>query len=318
MEITKYSNLTTPIRLDQLIESFIESQDVMRSSRALYLRTIKQYINWVEETNRSMGVITRVDIIAYKEDLLTKGLSSLTVGSYLSVVRKFYEWTESTKNYPNVAKGIKTPKRKQMFKKLPLVKEQASLLLSYFKTLHEDALESELRARDYAIVNLLLRTGLRTIEAAGAIIEDVTFKQGKRVLLVQGKGEVEKNNFVILTDKAYEPIRKYLGFRPAAKQVEPLFTSLSNNSKSKQLTTRSVSKIVKEGLKAINLDSKHLTAHSLRHTLAVNILLAGGTLTEVQGVLRHANPATTQVYTRSIDETIRLRDAAEERINTMY
>jgi len=34
-------------------------------------------------------------------------MSSLTVGSYLTVVRKFYEWTEANKIYPNVAKGIK-------------------------------------------------------------------------------------------------------------------------------------------------------------------------------------------------------------------
>ena len=312
MELATCTTLTTSNKLANLIGSFIESQDVKLSSRLLYKRTITQYLLWVAETNRSMDSITRVDIIAYKEDLLAKGLSSLTVGSYLTVVRKFYEWAEATKSYPNVAKGIKTPKRKQIFKKLPLTKEQATSLLNYFEA------KGEAGERDYAIVNLLLRTGIRTIEAINTNIEDVTFKQGKRVLLVQGKGEVEKNNFVILTDKAYIPLKRYLDARGVTKHNEPLFTSLSNNNKSKRLTTRSISKIVKEGLKSIDLDNKHLTAHSLRHTLAINILLAGGSLTEVQGVLRHANPATTQIYTRSIDETMRIKNAPEERIDSMY
>lgn len=244
--------------------------------------------------------------------MLDRGMSSLSVGSYLTVVRKFYEWTEASKLYPNVAKGIKTPKRKQTFKKLPLAPEQISKLLLYFHGRQSEAL------RDYAIVNLLLRTGLRTIEVVTANIEDITFKQGKRVLLVQGKGEVEKNNFVILTEKAYEPIRAYLAARPNAKTSEPIFISESNNSNGKRLTTRTISKVAKEGLKAIGLDSKHLTAHSLRHTLAVSILRAGGTLSDAQSVLRHANPATTQIYTRSIDEELRLKNAPEELVEDLY
>ena len=298
--------------VSELLKKFMLSQDVKPSSRALYGRTLKQYFSWVETTGRDHNQITRSDIIRYKEDLLERGLSTLSVGSYLTVVRKFYEWTESNKHYPNVAKGVKTPKRKQSFRKLPLSSDQASTLLTHFKEREIEGL------RDYAVINLLLRTGLRTIEVVTANLEDITFKQGKRVLLVQGKGEVEKNNFVILTEKAYEPIRAYLESRLFAKASEPLFISTSNNSKGKRLTTRTISKIVKEGLKAVGLDSKYLTAHSLRHTLAVSVLRAGGSLSDAQGVLRHANPATTQIYTRSIDEEMRIKNAPEELIENIY
>jgi integrase/recombinase XerD len=294
--------------MSELVDLFIAAQDVKPSSRALYRRTLAQYLNWTVDRSLNLKDITRAEIIQYKDALLERGMSSLSVGSYLTVVRRFYEWTEASKLYPNVAKGIKTPKRKQAFKKLPLSPEQTSKLLSYFQDRQAEGL------RDFAIINLLLRTGLRTIEAVNASIEDITFKQDKRVLLVQGKGEVEKNNFVILTEKAYEPIRAYLATRPQAKASEPLFTSVSNNSQGLRLTTRTISKIAKEGLKAIGLDSKHLTAHSLRHTLAVSILRAGGTLSDAQGVLRHANPATTQIYTRSIDEEMRIKNAPEELI----
>ena len=295
-----------------LITCFVEAQDVKPSSKALYRRTLTQYLKWVNNRGLSLRYMTRNEVLLYKNNLLSRGMSSLSIGSYLTVVRKFYEWTEAMKLYPNVAKGIKTPKRKQAFKKLPLTSEQASKLISYFQNKTSEGL------RDFALINLLLRTGLRTIEASTATIEDVTFKQGKRVLLVQGKGEVEKNNFVVLTEKAWEPIRAYLATRPQAKSSEPLFASVSNNSQGLKLSTRTISRIAKDGLKAIGLDSKHLTALSLRHTLAVSILRAGGTLTDAQAVLRHANPATTQIYTRSIEEELRLKNSPEDLIESLY
>ncbi|OPZ63134.1 MAG: Tyrosine recombinase XerD [Candidatus Aminicenantes bacterium ADurb.Bin508] len=306
-ELVPYDNI-----IGEIVEKFITAQDVKPSSRALYRRTLNQFLIWVKERELPLKEITRAEIIEYKDALLGKGMSSLTVGSYITAVRKFYEWTEANKYYPNVARGIKAPRRKQDFRKQPLTIDQTTTLLTHFKEKSTEGL------RDYAIVNLLLRTGLRTIEAVQANIEDITFKQGKRILMIQGKGEVEKNNFVILTDKAYEPIKAYLETRTHAKVSEPLFVSVSNNSHGLRLTTRTISKIVKEGLKSIGLDSKHLTAHSLRHTLAVNILKAGGSLQDAQGVLRHASPVTTQIYTRAIEEEMRIRNAPEELIEDLY
>lgn len=110
---------TTPI-LDELTNNFLASQDVKPSSRYLYKRTLRQYFNWIQKTALELTNITRKEILEYKQTLLDSGLSSLTVGSYLTTVRKFYEWAEGKKYYPNVAKGIKTPTRKQAFRKQPL------------------------------------------------------------------------------------------------------------------------------------------------------------------------------------------------------
>lgn len=298
-----------PQRIEELVDRFIASQDVKESSKKLYRRTLKQYFNWVDKKSYLLSEIARPQIIEYKEDLLSSGMSSLTVGSYITSVRRFYEWTEANKFYPNVAKGIKTPKRKQQFKKQPLLPAQAAALLSYYQ---DKAL------RDYAIVNLLLRTGLRTIEIIRANVEDITFKGSQRVLMVHGKGRDEKDNFVILTDKTYQPIEEYLSSRGRVKSSEPLFTSTSNNNKGGRLTTRTISYIAKEGLKAIGLDAKSFTAHSLRHTTAVNILRAGGSLEMAQFTLRHSNPATTQIYTATLNEERRLQNSGEALIDSLY
>ena len=299
----------SPQRIEELVDSFINSQDVKLSSKLLYRRTLKQYFNWVEDKGYLLSEIARPQLLEYKQDLLSSDKSSLTVGSYITSVRRFYEWTEANKYYPNVAKGIKTPKRKQQFKKQPLLPDQATALLSYYQ---DKAL------RDYAIVNLLLRTGLRTIEVIRANVEDITFKGSQRVLLVQGKGRDERDNFVLLTDKAYQPIAEYLATRGKVNISEPLFTSTSNNSKGERLSTRSISYIAKEGLKAIGLDERSFTAHSLRHTTAVNILRAGGSLETAQFTLRHSNPATTQIYTATLNEERRLQNSGEALIDSLY
>lgn len=306
---TIYQIIATPNKIKLLVDSFIGAQDVKASSRLVYKRTLKQYFNWIDKKGYSLSNIGRAQLLEYKDELLASNLSSLTVGSYITSVRRFYEWTEANKYYPNVAKGIKTPKRKQQFKKQPLLPDQATALLSYYQ---------DRALRDYAIVNLLLRTGLRLVEILRANIEDVTFKGSQRVLLVHGKGRDEKDNFVVLTDKAYEPIKAYLLTRGKVKQGEPLFTSTSNNSKGERLSTRSISYIAKEGLKAIGLDERSFTAHSLRHTTAVNILRGGGSLEMVQMTLRHSNPATTQIYTASLNEERRLQNSGEALLDSLY
>ena len=299
----------SPQRIEELVDSFINSQDVKLSSKNLYRRTLKQYFTWIDKKGYLLSEIARPQLLEYKENLLASGMSSLTVGSYITSVRRFYEWTEANKFYPNVAKGIKSPKRKQQFKKQPLLPAQATALLDQYQ---------DKTSRDYAIINLLLRTGLRTIEVVRANVEDITFKGSQRVLIVEGKGRDEKDNFVLLTDKAYKPIEAYLASRGKVISSDPLFTSTSNNSKGDKLTTRSISYIAKEGLKAIGLDERAFTAHSLRHTTAVNILRAGGSLEMAQFTLRHANPATTQIYTSTLNEERRLQNSGEALIDSLY
>lgn len=294
-----------------VVASFISTQDVKESSRNLYTRTLTQYFGWLENTGRINNVdkLTRQDILEYKDYLLASNLSALTVSSYIVSVRKFYEWAEAEKYYPNIAKGVKTPRRKQAFKKQHLTDAKSGELLQHFQNMS---------LRDYAIVNLILRTGLRTVEVVRADVGDITFKGDKRVLLVWGKGHTEKDDFVVLSEKAYQPIKNYLATRKGAKAGEPLFTSNSRQNYGERLTTRTISALCKEGLRSIGLDGKEYTAHSLRHTTAVAILKHGGMITDVQDVLRHTSPATSQIYTESVKEELRLAKAPEHLLDCAF
>ena len=294
---------------EDCIAYFVSSQDVKESSRYLYRRTLRLFFEWVGEKGKQLHELTRADILEYKDELFTRGLSSLSVASYLTSLRKFYEWAESEKLYPNIAKGVKTPRRVQAFKKQHLTEDKSSELLQHFESIS---------LRDYAIVNLILRTGLRTVEVVRADIGDITFKANRRILRVWGKGRDAKDDFVVLTDKAYNPIREYLSTRKGAKANEPLFTSDSHRNTGERLTTRTISGLCKSGLKAIGLDGREFTAHSLRHTTAVTILKSGGSLTDAQTILRHTSPTTTQIYTESIKEELRLKDAPETLIDNAF
>lgn len=287
---------------EDLIATFISTQDVKESSRQLYTRTLTQFFKWVEDTGRMLKDLERKDVLTYKDELMAQGLSSLTVGSYIVSVRKLYEWAEAEGLYRNIAKGVKTPKRVQAFKKQHLTDNKSHELLEYFQGIS---------LRDYAIVNLILRTGLRTIEVVRADVGDITFRGERRILKIWGKGHSEKDDFVVLSDKAYLPIANYLATRKGAKAGEPLFTSCSHQNKGERLTTRTISGLCKNGLKAIGMDGREFTAHSLRHTTAVAILKHGGSITDVQEVLRHTSPATSQIYTESVKEEMRLQKAPE-------
>ncbi|MBQ8049877.1 MAG: tyrosine-type recombinase/integrase, partial [Bacteroidales bacterium] len=113
-------------------------------------------------------------------------------------------------------------------------------------------------------------------------------------------------NFVILGDAVWNPIQEYLNTRGLQSKKEPLFVTDGKGHRGARMSTRSVQYVCKESMKAIGLEGHEYSAHSLRHTTAVLILKNGGDWQDVQRVLRHSSPATSQIYTASIEEEVRL------------
>jgi integrase/recombinase XerC/integrase/recombinase XerD len=246
--------------------------------------------------------------------LLSDGKSPYTACNYLSVVRKFYEWAEGQKYYPNVAKAVKSPKRPADLGREPLTAEQ-------FVTL----IEATTGKRDRALLNLLGRTGMRTIEAARAKVGDFALMDGRRVLRVHGKGRHTADNFVIVFDKCFGPLAEYLRSRGIdiesptdAQKREPLFTSISQNSHGKALSTRSIRAAAREAMERIGLHGREFSAHSLRHTAGTNLYDAGATVQQIQATLRHANPSTSQIYFRHALKKHRLTASGEAILEKIF
>lgn len=282
---------------DEVLTSFLNGLDIMETSRETYRWGLVRFFKWIRSSGRSLETLSPADIMSFKYSLMKEKLSPLTIGGYVTAVRMFYSWTETSLLYPNIARSVRPPRGRKGFRKCALSPQESASLLDYLK---------ERSLRDYAIVNLILRTGLRTIEVSRADIGDVVRKRGKRVLKVWGKGADEKDAYVILGQPVWGPIQEYLGQRKAYSKTDPLFVTEGKGHKGVRMAPRSIQYLCKEALKAIGLDGHEYSAHSLRHTTGVLILKNGGDWKDVQRVLRHASPATSQIYTASIEEEMRL------------
>lgn len=330
VNITKTSGLpvTTPVLNEGLLlQAFLSAQDVKETSRKTYGDALRQYFHYLAANKKAIGETNVEDIIEYKQFLLNTGHKVLTVRAYIIAIRKFYTWAESRKLYPNIASNVKTPRTNQggtkdHFIKMHLTASQAKDLLGQYPN-----------PRDYAMINLMLRTGLRTIEVSRARIADITFRSGRRILLVWGKGmdAPDPSVYVVLTDATWNPIRDYLKTRPKALENEPLFITEgkgfhpSKNGEGGErehsggaMTPRLIQLIIKRGLRSIGLDSHAYSAHSLRHTTATQIIKNGGTIMDVKRALRHSSVNTSMIYTASIEDEERLQHAPEDLIDKSF
>jgi len=294
------------VSFEEAIALFLKSLDIRDSSKSTYKRQLKEFFVWCNK--RSISAPERDDILAYRHFLKEEQmLASLTVGGYLTAVRRFFDFLEAIKMYPNVAKGIKGPTRKRGFRKDALTIAQAKKLL---KSIDRSSLAGK---RDFALLNLMIRTGLRTIEIIRSNREDISTQTGQAVLFIQGKGRDGKDELVVLTQHTLEPIYEYLQERGKLRDEDPVFASHSTKNFGRRLTTRSISRIVKDRLRAMGIDDKRLTAHSLRHTAITFSLLGGATPQEARALARHADINTTLVYAHNIN---RIAQAPEHKIDS--
>lgn len=277
-----------------LFTRFIEYLDAAPKTVESYTRALKQLSYYF-----SFNGIThpqREDIIAYKEELIAQGHKPTTIQNYITAAKVFFTWTAQAGFYPNIAEHIKGAKLDREHKKDYLTSRQVKEIMG---SIEQNTLQG---LRDYAILALMVTGGLRDIEVSRANIEDLRTAGESTVLYIQGKGRQEKTDYIKISEPVEKAIRAYLKSRGNAAEAEPLFTSLSNNSKGGRLTTRAISGIVKTRLVNAGYNSARLTAHSLRHTAVTLSLLAGKNIAEVQQFARHANITTTMIYNHALDK----------------
>jgi len=267
-----------------------------------YRKAIKQFVSYLHEQGITQP--KREDILAYR-DYLKAGHKPTTVQSYLAAVKLFFQWTEREGLYPNVADRVKGAKLDTEHKKDYMTTRQVSKLLG---AIDRSTLKGK---RDYAMLSLMVTTGLRTISIISANVEDIRTAGDAIALFYKGKGHEEKAAYVKLAEPVEEAIRDYLTARGDIDGKAPLFTSVSNKNSGGRMTTRSISRVAKESLIEVGLKSDRLTAHSFRHTAATLNLLNGGTVEETKQLLDHANINTTLIYSHALE---RAKNNSEQRI----
>ena len=147
--------------------------------------------------------------------------------------------------------------------------------------------------RDHAIFALTIQTGLRISEIAGLTRQDVTLAAGANVHTI-GKGRKERRTPLVPATKAV--LKGWLGECPGAP-TDPLFPTITGSHLSRDAIERRLAHHVT--LAAANcpsLQGKRVTMHTLRHTAAMRLLLAGNDVTVIALWLGHEQIATTNIY----------------------
>lgn len=294
--------LTLPDFKPDYFTSWTQYLDASPKTIETYTRAIRQFYKYM--LTEGIDQPDRSTIIAYRAKLLAEKKPT-TTQAYIIAVKLFFAWTAQAGLYPNIAEHIKGAKLDTEHKRDYLTSAQAARLLNSIDRTTASG------KRDYALIALMLTSGIRTIEAARANIEDIRPLGDYTALFIQGKGHSEKGQYVKLAAPVEEAIADYLKTRRGADAAEPLFTSTAHRNTGDRLTTKSISRIVKNHLRYIGLDSERLTAHSLRHTAATLNLLNGGTPEETQQLLRHKNLNTTMIYSHALE---RANNNSESRI----
>ncbi|GAA0672987.1 MULTISPECIES: tyrosine recombinase XerC [Clostridium] len=154
--------------------------------------------------------------------------------------------------------------------------------------------------RDYCILTLFLNCGLRVSELCSI---DVT-KIKEDTLTIIGKGNKERT--VYLNKACLKAISDYLAVRDGSKLPEAEKNSLFISNKNRQISVRSVERLVKKYTQEAGLTKNKYTPHKLRHTAATLMYKHGNVdIRSLQQILGHENISTTQIYTHVDNETLR-------------
>ena len=294
---------------DSIIKRWLDSLDVLEDTKETYKAHLIDFIKWLNANGIQRA--TKDDILKYKQYLINN-YSNATICLKISSLKSFYGFLESENISNDIAKNVRSPKISKGFKRDIFTLEQIKDILGSIDT------TTILGSRDYALVNLLLRTGLRSCEVNRSNIEDIRNKDGKMVLYIQGKGRTSKDEFVVLTPTMINILNEYLKLREQKQHItdtSPLFISVSDRNFGERLSLFSIRWVVKNILRDVGIDNKRLTTHSTRHTAITLSLLSGADLLDVKAMARHQSVNTTLLYAHNVQ---RLENAPEKKLEQLF
>jgi integrase/recombinase XerD len=273
------------------------NQCVSTNTRRSYRDTLKKltaFLTAREKTGLHKLTVEMLGVEPIREfldSLESNGCSPSTRNQRLAALKSFFRYIgRSCPEYQHLSLDVMWIKNKrfQQCEMDYLDKEEGDCLLSI------PDCRTPLGYRNYVLLRFLYETGARASEAAAVLVTDVYFDPYPYVVL-HGKG-----------NKVREcAIGKELAFAlkeltaSARKPTAPVFCGIRGSVK--PITRSGIYLIVTEAFekckeKMPSLASKNITPHSLRHSMAMQMLDAGLDINYIQGVLGHASSKTTNRY----------------------
>ena len=241
-----------------------------------YMNILAQFTDWLTV---SLSDVTRHDLGRYVDHLMGRRLSPKTITCHLQTIRLFFDYliTEEDVDMANPITKVSI----RLPKPLPrhLKDDQVGKLLAVITDL-----------RDRAMFTLMLRCGLRVEEVSRLTVDAVEFSRN-RLFVANGKGR--KDRVVYLSKDAHLSIEAYLKRR--SSKTNHMFLVQKGPLTGKPISVRGIQKRIEYYARQSNIK---VSCHSLRHTMATQLLNADADLSTIQDLLGHTHITTTQRYCR--------------------
>jgi integrase/recombinase XerC len=259
------------------------------------LRELRLFNRWTGN-GKKIEVIRPTDIAGFfTSDAALKAAdgqprTTVSVNRLKSTIRAFFNYLhEAGLIDSNPARLVKS---KPCQRKTPATlsdSERRALLETVAKSTDQWA------QRDFAIVSLLLGTGIRLASLVGLNVSDIDVKEG--TIVITAKGGRTDTVFV------NAPLRRILSSHVKAHGIggaSPLFQTSNGN----RLCARQVQYRISEWIRAAGITHR-ASVHTLRHTFATRLYRMTGDLRLVQRALGHRQVTTTEIYTHLSDDSLK-------------
>ncbi len=285
--------------LDKLLNDFKEkmiAEDISDNSLKNYVSDIKIFYRWYREIDFSENIekVTHYHLTAYKDYLIhNQRKRASSINRNIQSLRNFFRFMTVQKRIKkDPSEKVKFLRRIKRTQPKALTKNDIHKLLSV--TSHSS---HGTKQRNYAIIQLLLQTGIRVGEMVNLEIRDLTlYDRSGEIRVINAKGGKERT--IPLNSSARKALRNYLE-RRNLEEGGAVFFSKQN----RKMTVRAVQKVINSlaGKSGI----KNMSPHTLRHTFAINYLRSNPEcLVELSALLGHESLDTTSIYTTASKERL--------------
>lgn len=258
------------------------------------MRGARLFLAWLDERGTSLVEVRTADVEAYQVHVCSLRQKDGTAYSIpeqthrIATVKTLFRFL-CRRGYvlSDPSGAVEYPRPEKRLPRTILTREEARRLVEAPDTTTPEGL------RDRAILEVFYGTGIRAGEMAKLKTTDVDIEE--RILrVVLGKGSRDRN--VPLTRAAAEAVEDYLlEGRPrirGAMRSRYLFLAIRGGRTYPSL----LNEVVQAAAKAAAVE-KHVTCHTLRHSVATHLLKGGADIRHIQVLLGHARLSSTERYT---------------------
>ncbi|MFC0408805.1 tyrosine recombinase [Roseomonas elaeocarpi] len=282
--------------IDLFLSMLSAERGSARNTRVAYEADLLDLAGFLKRRGEALVQASEAGLRSYLAGLTAAGFSARTAARRLSTFRQFFRFL--------VAEGMRADDPTAL---LDAPKVQPSLP----KALREEEVEQLIAAAATlpgrrgplatAICELLYGSGLRASELVG--LPAAALRDGAPMVAVRGKGNKER--LIPVSQRARDalaalraPIREGKGDAKAGRWLFP------SRGASGHLTRQTLNIILHDAALAAGIEPRRVTPHALRHSFASHLLARGADLRSLQVLLGHADIATTQIYTRVLEERL--------------